>query len=98
MTFLVRVRVKQSTLNEFAAALRARALDNSRVRGETWCRKNEPAVGYSVWETPDRRDFDARFDPWRRYYEQVEITEVISPADAMKALLRNATESPEGRG
>ncbi len=86
MTCLVRVRVQQSTLNQFAAALQARKLDNSRVRGETWCRKDDPAIGYSVWETTDRRDFDARFDPWRQYYDQVEITEVISPQEAMAVL------------
>ena len=86
MIFLVKVHVKLSTLKQFAAALQTRALDNSRVRGETWCLKNEPAVGYSVWDTRDRQDFDARFDPWREYYHEVEISEVITPQEAMVAL------------
>ena len=44
------------------------------------------AVGYSVWDATDRQDFDMRFRPWREYYDHVEISEVISPRDAMAAL------------
>ncbi len=86
MTFQVKVKVNVSTLKAFAAALQNGELDNSKVRGETWCLKDDPAVGYSVWETTDRQDFDARFNPWRRYYDQVEIKEVTTPKEAMMAL------------
>jgi len=86
MTFLVKVHVRLSTLNQFAAALQKGVLDNSRVRGETWCLKEEPAVGYCIWDTADRQDFDKRFNPWREYYEHVEISEVITPREAMIAL------------
>ena len=86
MVFLVKVRVKTHTLKEFAAALQKGHLDNTKVRGETWCLKEDPAVGYSVWDATDRQDFDMRFSPWREYYDHVEISEVISPRDAMAAL------------
>jgi hypothetical protein len=88
VTFLVKVHVRLSTLQQFAAALQKGALDNSRVTGETWCLKDEPAVGYSVWDTEDRHDFDTRFDPWREFYEDVEVSEVITPREAMGALFR----------
>jgi len=86
MFFLVKVQVKPSTLKQFAQALQNGELDNTRVRGDTWCLKDEPAVGYSVWETADRKDFDKRFNPWRAYYEQVDIQEVFTPKEAMMAL------------
>jgi len=86
MVFQVTIRVKLSTLPQFAAALQKGMLDNTRVKGETWCLKEDPAVGYSVWETTDRQDFDNRFNPWRQYYEQVDIREVITPKEAMLAL------------
>ncbi len=90
MVFLVKVHVRPSTLQRFAAALQKGALDNSRVRGETWCLKSDPAVGYSVWETADKEEFARRFDPWREYYEQVEVMEVITPKQAMAALFGQA--------
>jgi hypothetical protein len=86
MVFQVKVRVKLSTLQQFAAALQKGALDNTRVKGETWCLKEDPAVGYSVWETTDRQDFNRRFNPWREYYDQVEVREVTTPKEAMVAL------------
>lgn len=86
MVFQVKVRVKLSTLQQFSAALQKGALDNTRIKGETWCLKEDPAVGYSVWETADRQDFDKRFSPWREYYDQVEVREVTTPKEAMAAL------------
>jgi hypothetical protein len=86
MVFQVKVQVKLSTLQQFAAALQKGALDNTRVKGETWCLKEDPAVGYSVWETTDRQDFDTRFNPWREYYDKVEVREVTTPKEAMVAL------------
>ncbi len=87
MVLLVKVRVKLAALQQFGAALQKGALDNTRVRGDTWCLKDDPAVGFSVWETADRADFDRRFNPWRKFYDQVEIFEVMTPKDAMMALL-----------
>jgi hypothetical protein len=90
MFFLVKVSVRLSTLQEFAQELQAGRLDNTRVRGETWCLKDEPAVGYSVWETTDQDDFEKRFAPWRKFYEEVEVREVITPKEAMAALFGQA--------
>jgi hypothetical protein len=86
MVLLVKVRVKLATLSQFGEALQKGTLDNTRVRGDTWCLKENPAVGYSVWETTDRQDFDERFDPWREYYDQVEVAEVVTPKEAIVAL------------
>ncbi len=90
MVFLVKVQVKQATLKQFAVALQKGELDNTRVRGETWCLRDEPSVGFSFWDTTNREDFDRRFNPWRAYYDKVEITEVITPKEAMVSLFGKA--------
>ncbi len=87
MVFLVRVRVNVKSLAQFGRQLQKGSLDNTCVRGETWCLRETPDVGYSVWDTKDRKEFEARFGPWRAYYDEVEVAEVISPKDAMIALL-----------
>lgn len=88
MKFLVKVRVNVSTMSEFGAALGAGALDRSAIRGETYCLADDPAVGYSVWETSGREELDARFGPWRRFYRETEVVEVISPQEAMEKLMK----------
>lgn len=93
MFFLVKVRVNLPVLKRFAAALQRGMLDTTCVRGQTWCLKDEPAVGHSVWETADRGDFERRFSPWREYYSEVEVSEVISPREAMVALF----DQPDSR-
>ena len=86
MFFLVKVKVRIPTIQAFAQALQAGSLDNSRVRGDTWCLSERPEIGYSVWEATDANDFETRFAPWREYYEEVEVQDVISPKEAMAAL------------
>ena len=87
MLFLVKVRVDISTMMEFGQKLQEGELDRSLIRGETHCLKNDPAVGFSVWEAPSYTEFSAKFDPWRRYYSEVEVNELITPMEAMGALL-----------
>jgi len=86
MQLLVKVRVKAATLREFGQKLQAGELDRSCIRSETWCVKADPAVGYSVWEAADRGEFDRIFKAWQTYYDTAEVTEVISPQEAMQAL------------
>jgi len=87
MLFLVRVRVDVAKLAEFGAKLQAGALDRSAIRGETHCLADDPAVGYSYWEAEDRAGFDAIFAAWLPYYDEVEISAVIAPREAMRRLV-----------
>jgi hypothetical protein len=89
MKYLVKVKVNVATMSEFAQALRDGELDRTCVRGETYCTKDDPSVGYSVWETQSREEFDEKFAPWRRFYSWVEAAEVISPAEAMNLLVQS---------
>jgi len=71
---------------EFAQKLMGGELDRSCIRGDTHCLKDDPVVGFSIWETESRDELDAAFAPWRKYYSEVEIREVITPQQAMGAL------------
>ena len=86
MLFQVKVRVDIAKMAEFGQKLQKGELDRSCIRGETYCLKNDPAIGYSIWEAESREDFETKFSAWRNYYREVEIREVISPTDAMTML------------
>ncbi len=88
MLFLVKVRVNGATLSAFAAALQGGKLDRSCVKSDTWCLRDDPAVGFSVWESGDRAGFEKRFKAWRAFYSEVDVSEVTTPQEAMKALMR----------
>lgn len=87
MKFLVKVKVNLQTIAEFGQRLQNGELDRSCIRGETHCIKNDPAVGYSIWEAESDDEFTKKFNPWRQYYEEVEVNEVITPNEAMIGLL-----------
>jgi hypothetical protein len=87
MKFLVKVKVNQSTLMEFGQMLQKGELDRSCIRGETYCVKDTPAVGYSVWEAESREKFEEKFAPWRKYYIESDVNEVVSPNEALKFLV-----------
>jgi hypothetical protein len=86
MLFQVKVRVNLKKMAEFGQQLQKGELDRRCVRGETYCLSSDPAIGFSVWEAENKEEFDARFMPWRNYYDEVEVHEVITPMEAMKRL------------
>ena len=87
MKFLVKVKVNLAAMLEFGQKLQQGKLDRSCIKGETYCIKSDPAVGYSIWEAENKKEFETKFNPWRHYYSEVEITEVISPNEAMNLLM-----------
>jgi len=87
MLFQVKVRVDVTRMAEFGAKLQAGALDRSAIRGETYCLADDPAVGYSVWESADEASFQRRFEGWRPYYAEVDVRPVIAPIEAMRRLM-----------
>ena len=87
MKFLVKVKVNLSTLMDFGKKLKNGELDRSCIRGDTYCLHKEPAIGYSIWEAKNKKEFNEKFKQWRQYYENVDINKVISPDEAMKLLV-----------
>ena len=88
MQYLVKVRVDRAKLAEFGQKLQKGELDRNMIRSETYCLKEDPAIGYSVWEAENREAFDSVFSKWRNYYSETEIREVIGPVEAMKILMK----------
>jgi hypothetical protein len=86
MLFQVKVRVNVNKLTEFAQKLLMGELDRSCIRGETYCLKSDPAVGYSIWEAESMEDFETKFSAWKDYYTEASVEEVINPMQAMLAL------------
>jgi hypothetical protein len=87
MKFQVKVRVNLSKMMEFGQKLQKGELDRSCISGETYCLKNNPAVGFSIWEAEGKNEFETKFAPWRNYYEAVEVNEIITPQEAMGSLM-----------
>ena len=88
MKFLVKVKVDTKKLKEFGNALQNGVLDRSCIRGETYCLNDDPAIGYSIWESSDQDEFDKKFKGWKDFYREVEIQQVISPNEAMLRLFK----------
>jgi hypothetical protein len=88
MLFQVKVRVNILKIAEFAQKLQKDELDRSCIRGETYCLKSDPAIGFSIWEAYSRNEFDTKFAPWRNYYDDVEVNQVITPLEAMVSLFK----------
>jgi hypothetical protein len=84
---LVKVRVDLKKIAEFGARLQRGELDNSSIL-HTYCLKDDPAVCLAVWEVESVEAFEAKFDPWRPYYSEIEVAEVVTPADAQSLLLQ----------
>jgi hypothetical protein len=93
MLFQIKVRVNPSKMAEFGQKLQKGELDRSCIRGETHCLKNDPAVGFSIWEAASKAEFEAKFAAWSSYYEEVEISEVITPQEAMGLLFNQIKRS-----
>jgi hypothetical protein len=86
MLFLVKVRVDLERLPAFGTALQRGELDNSSIL-HTYCLKDDPAVGLGVWEVSDEDELERKLGPWRPYYSEVEVSEVVTPGEAQQLLL-----------
>jgi hypothetical protein len=91
MLFLVRVRVNVSRMTEFGQTLESGQLDRSAVKA-TYCLREEPAVGMGMWDVVDEEELERKLGPWRRYYESVEIQQVVTPNEAMALLSQRSQE------
>ncbi|NLT56959.1 MAG: hypothetical protein GXX79_20835 [Actinomycetales bacterium] len=86
MLFFVKVRIDVDQLDDLGRQLGDGTLDHSALRS-TYCHRYDPEVGLNIWEADDVTDFRRRFAPHRTFYRDlVEVTPVITPAEAMAAL------------
>lgn len=87
MLYLVKVRVDVNKIAEFGRKIADREFDSSSTKW-TFCPKDDPTVGYSLWETADEAEFETKFGPYRPYYEEVAISEVVPPAEAQALIMQ----------
>jgi hypothetical protein len=87
MLFFVKVRIDVSKLTELGRKIQSGEFNTHPT--STYCLKDDPAVGLNIWEAVDLEDFEKKFAPHRKYYtEVVEVTPVITAADAQQVLAK----------
>lgn len=85
--YLVKVRINTDLLMELGQKLQNNKLDTSMMLF-TYCSKDDPEVGVSLWMADDKKHFDKLFSPHKYYYKDViDIQEVVLPEESMKLLL-----------
>lgn len=89
MFHLVKVRVDLSKMPEFGKKIANRELDNSKMHA-TYCIKDDPAVGYTIWETKDEKEFKDKFAPYKKFYKEVEVIPVVTANEAQQLLMETS--------
>ncbi len=85
--YLVKVRINTDLLAELSQKLQNNDLDRSMYLF-TYCLKDDPTVGVSLWTADDRKHFDKIFAPHKAYYKNViEIDEVVTPEESMQLII-----------
>jgi len=88
MLFFVKVKIDLNKLFEFANELASGRLNTNPIK-ITYCLKEEPEIGLSIWESENRQSFDNIFKEHKKFYKEVyEIIPVIT-ADESKEILFN---------
>ena len=86
--FLVKVRIDTSKMMELGQKLQTGELDTGMIKF-TYCVKNDPAVGVSLWMAKDQNEFNDLFAPHKEYYKEVlEVIPAIKPEEAMTLIMQ----------
>jgi hypothetical protein len=85
--YLVKARIDTARIMELAQKLQTGELDTSMLVF-TYCIKDDPTVGVSLWLANDKKQFDELFKPHRKYYKEIiDVREVIMPEESLKLIL-----------
>lgn len=85
--FWVKVRIDPAKMMEFGQKLQSGELSTSMIKF-TYCLKNDPTVGISLWEAKNMEDFNLLFEPHKHYYaEVIDINPAIAPEEAMVTIM-----------
>jgi hypothetical protein len=86
--FLVKVCIATNKLQELGEKLRDGSLDTSAMAW-TYCHKEDPSVGVSLWEATDKTHFEKLVAPMKEFCAEVlETTPVITSTEAQAELIR----------
>ncbi|MCK5128957.1 MAG: hypothetical protein KAQ68_03825 [Clostridiales bacterium] len=88
MLFYVKVRIDTDKLLELGQKLQSGELDTSCIKA-TYCLKEDPSIGMSIWEASSQEDFDKKIAPMKKYYKDImEIMSVITQEESMVILMQ----------
>lgn len=86
--FLVKVRIDTAKMMELGQKLQSGELDTKMIKF-TYCMKNDPTVGVSLWTAKNREDFDKLLVPHKKYYKEViDISSAVKPEEAMTLIMQ----------
>lgn len=86
--FFVKVRIDVAKMPELGQKLQSGELDTSNTL-ITYCIKDDPSVGVSIWKANSKEEFENVFSKHRLYYKEVmEVTPVVAPTEAMNLILK----------
>lgn len=86
--FLVKVRIDTSKMMELGQKLQSGELDTKMIKF-TYCIKDDPTVGVSLWMAEDKDDFDKLFAPHKEYYKEIiDISPAVRPEEAMALIIQ----------
>jgi hypothetical protein len=91
MFYLVKVRVDLCKMAEFGKRIANKEFDNSSIKW-TYCLKDDPAVGYALWETADEAEFEKKFGPYRPYYQEMSVSPVVTPMEAQALIIKKLSK------
>ncbi|HEX2936909.1 MAG TPA: hypothetical protein VHO72_16245 [Bacteroidales bacterium] len=87
LIFCAKVRIDTAKMLEMGQKLQGGELDTSQIV-LTYCQKDDPAVGISFWKASSMNDFEVNFARLVPFYKEViEVSEVVTPTEAMNLIL-----------
>lgn len=88
MYYFVKCRIDGTKMTEFGKKLQNGEVTSHPI--STFCLKDDPSVGLNIWEAVDETSFNEAFKPHREFYAEVlEVSQVITPQEAMNLLSRH---------
>lgn len=86
--FWVKVRIDPAKMMEFGQRLQSGELKTNMIKF-TYCIKNDPTVGISLWEAKDENQFNELFVPHKEFYKEViEVNTAVKTEEAMTLIMK----------
>jgi len=86
--FWVKARINPLRMKEMGQKLSSDELKTSMIK-LTYCLKNDPTVGISLWEAKNQEEFNFLFEPHKEFYKEViDVNPAIKPEEAMNLILQ----------
>lgn len=93
MLFFVKAKIDATRLLEFGNKLQGGELNTDSIL-HTYCYKEDPTMGITVWQADNKEDFDAKFAPYKEYCtEVIEESEVLTPDETKQLLMEQLMQS-----